>query len=146
MTVYERLTIVDQFEDRASNRAAVMRACDVMTCYLTQLKRPLPEVAAQAVKVAQAYIAGSTAIGGLHDEVRQISNFLKEARRSDSHLNDALSVIRATEALMRLLEEPRWGGGASEALSNFLELVDGFEQDHRLFEHLLESTFDDSKS
>jgi len=117
-----------------------------MTCYLTQLKRPLPEVAAQAVKVAQGYIAGSTAIGSLHDEVRRISNFLKEARRSDSQLDEDLSIIRATEALIRLLEEPRWGGGASEALSNFLELVDEFEQDHRLFEHLLEGAFDDSKS
>jgi hypothetical protein len=58
----------------------------------------------------------------------------------------AISVVRASGALLKLLRVPAWGGGASEALSNFLEWVDAFEQKHSFFEQLLEKTFGKSGS
>ncbi|WP_139862692.1 hypothetical protein [Bradyrhizobium ivorense] len=138
MTVYDSLSIVDQFEERTDNRTAVKRACDVMLRYLMELKRPLPDVAAQSVKIAREYCAGSRGIQSLHDEDKRISNFLRNA---SARSNGTVSVVRATGALVRLLQEPTWGGGASEALSNFLNWVDEFEQDHTMFKRLLEGAF-----
>jgi hypothetical protein len=52
MSGYDKLVIVDQYEESHDNRMAVRRACDVMPEYLASSKRPLPDVVAQAVKVA----------------------------------------------------------------------------------------------
>ena len=114
-----------------------------MVEYLANLKRPLPDVVAQAVKVAREYNAGSVEIEKLRDADQQLSRFLKEPKHYGEYDKGAISVVRACGALLKLLEVPTWGGGASEALSNFLEWVDEFEQNHPLFEQLLERHFGD---
>lgn len=142
MSAYDKLTIVDQFEERTNNRAAVQRACNVMLQYLAGLKRPLPAVAAQALAVAQQYKLGSPHVASLREADDRIGQFLKGEGYPDAGFEGAVSAARATQALLKLLQEPVWGGGASEALSNFLEWVDEFEQDHSLFEQLLTINFE----
>jgi len=138
MSVYDKLVIVDQFEERNGNQRAVRRACEIMLAYLASLKQPLPEVAAQALRVARGYTDGSVGAGSLSAAVDQISRFLKECGESENNSKGVISIIRASAALLKLLQEPTWGGGASEALSNFLEWTDEFEQNHELFGQLLE--------
>jgi hypothetical protein len=139
MSGYDKLILVDQYEEKHTNSAAVRRACDVMLDYLASLRRPLPEAAAQAVKAAREYSAGGA--DRLQDACAVVSRFLKHPADGD---RGAISIVRASEALLKLLQVPVWGGGASEALSNFLELVDEYEQNHPLFEQLLERTFGES--
>lgn len=142
MSGYDKLILVDEYEERHDNRAAVRRACSVMLEYLSSLKRPLPEVATEALKVAREYSSGSVGAEALRDGCALVSRFLKHSADYDK---GTISVVRASDALLKLLQVPEWGGGASEALSNFLELVDGYEQNYPLFEQLLERTFEESR-
>jgi hypothetical protein len=146
MNGYDKLAIVDRYEESHDNPAAVRRACDVMAEYLANLKRPLPDVASQAVEAALEFRKGSTGVDALRDADDQISRFLKQARHDDEFDIGSISVVRASGALLKLLQVPTWGGGASEALSNFLEWVDEFEQNHSLFEQLLDQSFGPSRS
>ena len=141
MSACDKLVIVDDYEERHDNRTAVLQACNVMLNYLVALKRPLPEVAAQAVDTAQNYCSGALEIDGVREAEVQTDRFLEDTNRSNDNSGGAISVVRASRALVSLLREPVWGGGASEALSNFLVWVDDFEQDHALFEQLLERAF-----
>lgn len=146
MSGYDKLTIVDRFEEQHDNQAAVRRACDVMLEYLTSLKRPLPDIATRALKISQEYCAGHTGVDSLHFTDQEISLFLKRARQSGNDAKDIVSIVQASGALIQLLREPAWGGGASEALSYFLEYVDDFELNHSLFESILERKFSETKS
>jgi hypothetical protein len=109
--------------------------------YLAGMKRPLPHVVTDAVKMAREYGAGSVGIDRVRHADEQVSRFLKESNDVNEHDKGFISVARASGALLKLFEVPTWGGGASEALSNFLEWVDEFEQNHPLFEQLLEEFF-----
>ena len=83
---YDKLVIVDQYEASHDNRAATRRACDVMSEYLANLTRPLPDVAAHAVTVAREYAMESVGVDRLHDAAVQVSRFVKE--RKDPGEND----------------------------------------------------------
>ncbi len=138
MSGYDKLILVDDYEERHDNRTAARRACNVMTEYLASLKRPLPSVAAEALGVAQSYCVGSIGVEGLRSACVLMSHFLKDSANYD---RGTISVVQASDALLKRLQVPVWGGGASEALSNFLDLVDQYEQNHPLFEELVERAF-----
>jgi len=95
MSGYDRLATVDQYEESHDNNTAVLLACHVMPEYLANLKRPLPDGVAQAVKVAREYSAGSVQIERLREADQQLSRFLKEPKHIGEYDKGAISVGRA---------------------------------------------------
>ena len=144
MTVYDELVIVDEYEDTHGNQTAILRACNVMVAYLCASRLPLSYPVVHAARVANAYIVGSAGVNELQTASNQVTQFLQELQSDSESPQDTLSVVRACGALMKLLQKPAWGGGASEALSNFLEWMDHFEVNHPLFEQLLVKAFGSS--
>ena len=136
MTIYDELDPIDDFEDRHGNELAVRRACDVMTAYLGEFL-PLPKRAAEGLDVAERYRKHLIGLDGLVNErdalderIRQTSKNLPEHR-----------ILQAVSSILGFLQYPSWGGGASEVISNFLDLLGEPESRRDTIVKLIEEKF-----
>src|SRR5262245_53661089 len=131
MDIYKELNVIDRFEESRGNSAAVVRACDLMVSYLAGLKQPLPEIAARRLRIAIKK-EGLASVGELKNERKALSDFLRGHSARTDYTTPEYCIVNAVEAALLSYENPEWGGGASELVSNFLDLTDRFESDHPL--------------
>jgi hypothetical protein len=141
MDIYQDLDVIDRFEDRFGNRDSVKRACDFMVSYLAGVQRPLPEIATQGLRAAIKYREGSARADELESARRSISDFLKERRARMDYSTPEYCMAHAVEAVLMFFVDPTWPGGASEVVSNFLDLTETFESNHELLQRLLDEYF-----
>jgi hypothetical protein len=141
MDIYQELNVIDRFEERFGNRDSVRRACDFMVSYLAGMQRPLPEIAAEGLRAAIKYKEGSALASELGSARRSISDFLREPSARTNYGTPEYCMARALEAVLISYQNPTWGGGASELVSNFLDMTETFESNHELMKRLLEEYF-----
>jgi hypothetical protein len=141
MDMYKELDVIDRFEEGRGTNVAVVSACDLMVSYLAGLKRPFPEIAARGLRIAIKYKEGLASVGELKNERKAFSDFLREHSARTDYTTPEYCIVNAVEAVLLSYENPEWGGGASELVSNFLDLTDRFESDHPLMRRLLAEDF-----
>jgi hypothetical protein len=141
VNIYHELDIIDEFEEKVGNRESVKCACDFMVSYLAEMKRPLPEVAAQGLRVAIKYKEGSASPDKLEIAREQIADFLKERGAQASYSTLEYRMAHAVLGILISYQDLRWGGGASELVSNFLDMTETFESNHDLLKTLLKEYF-----
>jgi hypothetical protein len=139
--IFNELVVIDRFEERFGNQESVRRACDVMVSYLSAMTRPFNEIAERGLRAAIKCREGSIAPNDLESERRSISDFLRERSARTDYDTPEYCIVHAVEAILWFYRDPSWGGGASEAMSNFLVITDQFESNYSLLKRLLEQKF-----
>jgi hypothetical protein len=136
MTIYDDLTPIDEFEAKYGNELAVRRATEVMTAYLGEILH-LSKWAAEGLDIAARYRKHLISLDGLVNErgalaerIRQTSKDLPEYR-----------ILQAVSSILWFLQYPSWGGGASEVISNFLDLLGEPESKREAIVGLIEEKF-----
>jgi hypothetical protein len=145
MTVYDELTVIDDFEGKFGNREAVRRACDLMASYLAEMTAPLPEIATQGLCVAMKYKEGLAPVSELEAERKAISSFLRDRSAQTNYDTLEYCAAHAVGAILSCYQDPAWGGGASELVSNFLDVTEKLESHHEVFRRLLGEYFPSEK-
>jgi hypothetical protein len=135
------LDVIDRFEDKFGNEESVRRACDVMVSYLSGMTRPFNKIAERGLRAAIKCKEGTIAPNDLGSELRSISDFLRERSARMDYDTPEYCIVHAVEATLMFYQNPSWGGGASEVISNFLNLTDKFECNHALLKQLLDQHF-----
>jgi hypothetical protein len=146
MSIYQELNIIDDFEERAGNSGAVRRACDFMVSYLSKTRVPLPELAEQGLEIAIKYMQGEVGGKELDHKREEIADFLRLRSATLDFVSPEFRGLHAVEAILSCYGHPAWGGGASELVSNFLdvmEIVDGGDSFRTLLREHFPATKDD---
>jgi hypothetical protein len=141
MDVYKELMLIDRFEESHGNSEAVRRACDFMISYLAAMTTPFPEVAERGRAVAIRYKQGLALNAELENARKSISDFLRERSARTNYDTPEYCIVHAVEGMLACYLHPEWGGGASELVSNFLDVTDKFQSDHSFLKRLLEEKF-----
>jgi len=110
-----------------------------MVDYLKVLKKPLPELATEAIGAAEEFRKGTISRAALKSVDAKVTDYLRG--RKNPPTDGAEGAIRASGWTVELVEKPYWGGGAGEVLAWCLELVDLFESDHEAFEKIVYEKF-----
>jgi|HubBroStandDraft_6_1064221.scaffolds.fasta_scaffold1591702_1 hypothetical protein len=136
MTIYDDLTPIDEFEAKYGNELAVRRACEVMTAYIGEFS-PLSKWTAEGLDIAARYRKHLISLdelvnerGALAERIQQTSKDLPEYR-----------ILQAVSSILWFLQYPSWGGGASEVISNFLDLLGEPESKREAIVGLIEEKF-----
>ena len=141
MSVYNKLNVIDEFEAKFGNREAVRRACDLMVSYLSETATSLPEVAAQAVHVGRKYKNGLASRADLNAERKAISQFLSDHSAWTNYEDQEYCAVHAVHGFLDGYINLSWGGGASELVSNFWEMMEKFDRNEVLLQRLLQEHF-----
>ncbi len=139
--IYQELDVITEFEDKLEHQEAVKRACDFMVSYLAGLQRPLPEIAAQGLRVAIKYKEGSTRPGELEMAGEQVADFLRERGAQANYSTLEYRMAHAVQAILWCYRDLTYHGLASELVSNYLEMTETFESNYDRLRALLKEYF-----
>jgi hypothetical protein len=139
MSIYNKLDVIDEFEEKFGEREAVTRSCDLMVAYISEATTPLPQVAAQAFRVAMNYKNGAASRAELDAQKEML---VRALRGRWTRFDDPEScAFLAIHAIVAFYLDPSWGSGASEVISNFWDLAEKFDRDERRLLRLLQEYF-----
>ena len=141
MSIHDKLSAVDLFEQTYGNQEAVLRACDLMTQYVNALSVPLPEVVATGLQTAASYKCGRVGEKELQEAEKAVSSFLKGRSALTNYADPEFALAHAVRAILTCYRDRKFGGGASELLSNCLESTERVGSNEELFGKLLEQIF-----
>jgi len=142
MSIYQEINIIDDFEERFGNCKSIKRACECLVSYISGLQRPLPEIAAQGLRVAVKYKEGSALPGELEIARKQIVDFLKA--RHAMYKEQAYPMEHAVWGILQVYRDLCYdveSGAASEFVSSTLGCIENFDSNYELLRALLKETF-----
>lgn len=140
---HDRLIVVDEYEAQHGNTDALMKACSLMIKHMRAIERPLPDYAVRGLEIAENFNFGLHSANDLLLASRAIEARLSSiVQTPDTSPDECIGI--AVRAALLLSKDPTGEDGASEVLSNYLELADVFfECDHSCFIKLLAFEFRD---
>jgi hypothetical protein len=145
MDIYDKINMIDDFQEKFGMRQSVRRACDLLVSYIGGLQKPLPEIAAQGFNVAIKCKEGSALPNEVETARMQIVDWLRKRGAYCDQYPIEHTVSFILECYRDLAHE--WGLAShnedfpSEFVYYSLESIDTFDSNHKLFGKLLREYF-----
>ena len=124
MNIYRSLDMVDDYEAIHGNREAVIRAISLMLAIMRDLGHLLPRIATQSIEVASRFREGRGDHSLLMGQEDLLNERLRDLVESSNGHSSEFHLVQTAHAILVLSRKPRWGGGAGEVLSNFINALD----------------------
>jgi hypothetical protein len=118
-------TAVDAFAETKGENEASRRATDFMLAYLEGMTRPMPDVARDGLGVARAFRAGSADTAALEAARVACWDYVDAHGGSAGEASPDNACVRAV--ICTLYDGPQKGGDTGDAIDNFLDFADVFE-------------------
>lgn len=133
------LTVVDSFAEAHGEEVASRRATDFMLAYMDAMTRPMPGVARQGLEVARAFRAGSADAAAM--EAARVACWCYVDAHGGSASGDLPENACVRAVICTLFDGPQKGGDTGDAIDNFLDFANTFEDQSAKAKVLLNQFF-----
>jgi hypothetical protein len=123
MSIYNEFDVIDDFEIRFGHEKAMRRTCELMVDYLDSVIENPSEIVSEAIRVAKIHKTNLEEASILNSDLEKFRK-LSTDEPIDAHQSDEeCNIVKAVWTILHFCVHPKWGGGASEVFSSFLDLV-----------------------
>jgi hypothetical protein len=141
MSIFDDLTVIDDFEESFGFTEALARARNFMIAYLCLMTKAVPEPTRRSIEVAKQYAIGACTAEELRIQRDALWQWLKERHAVVDYTTPLNAIVHAGFGPLTEGEDLKPAEVISERVSDFLDCANAFENHSESVPHLLNEHF-----